>query len=93
MSDRYFAALVAVAAIMLMVPVAAAPQGSAPTADGWTVPRTADGQPDLQGIWASDSATPTDRGPGEPYSGFSSDQRSASMAAPQPVPAAVTACR
>ncbi len=61
MSDRCFAALVAVAAIVLMVPVAAAGQGSAPTADDWTVPRTADGQPDLQGIWASDSATPLER--------------------------------
>jgi len=28
---------------------------------GWTVPRTPDGQPDLQGIWANNSATPLQR--------------------------------
>jgi hypothetical protein len=31
------------------------------TPDGWTVPRTADGHPVLQGIWANDSATPFQR--------------------------------
>ena len=28
---------------------------------GWTVPRTVHGHPDLQGIWANDSATPLER--------------------------------
>ena len=27
----------------------------------WTVPRTVDGQPDLQGVWANNSATPLER--------------------------------
>ena len=38
-----------------------APASWAQAPEGWTVPRTADGLPDLQGIWASDSATPLQR--------------------------------
>ena len=38
--------------------VAQAPQGAA---DTWTVPRTAGGEPDLQGTWANNSATPLQR--------------------------------
>ena len=58
MNGRSFTAA-AVAAFVLAVPVAVTGQGSAP--EGWKAPRTADGQPDLQGIWASDSATPLER--------------------------------
>ena len=58
MSKRSFAAA-AVTACVLAAPAAVLGQGPAP--DGWTVPRTVDDQPDLQGIWASDSATPLER--------------------------------
>ena len=61
MSNRSIAVVAAGAAIVLMGPVAAAAQSSAPASDGWVTPRTADGHPDLQGIWASDSATPLQR--------------------------------
>ena len=56
MQTRRLATTVVMAALVT-APVALA--GQAP--DGWTAPRTADGHPDLQGIWANDSATPFQR--------------------------------
>ncbi len=42
----------------LLSPVSAAGQ----TSDGnWTLPRTPDGHPDLQGVWANNNATPLER--------------------------------
>ena len=46
-------------ALVALVTVPAMAAAQAP--DGWEVPRLADGRPDLQGIWASDSATPLQR--------------------------------
>ena len=43
--------------VVPLVPVLAAAQ----TTEGWTVARTPDGQPDLQGVWANNSATPLER--------------------------------
>ena len=80
MSNRRFAALVA-ATIVLVAPVEATGQAAVPTSDGWTVPRTADGQPDLQGVWASDSATPLERPEELADKAFLSDEELATLQA------------
>ena len=52
------------AVLLAVICVAAAPaaaQGQAGAPEGWEAPRTADGHPDLQGIWANDAATPLER--------------------------------
>src|SRR2546425_2867392 len=68
MSDR-FLALAIVVAVVSLAPVSAAGQTRAAgpkakktaAAKTWTPPLTPDGQPDLQGIWLSNSATPLER--------------------------------
>ena len=57
MSRHRIAACVVVAAAFAATPLVVAAQAP----EGWTAPRLADGRPDLQGIWASDSATPLER--------------------------------
>ena len=56
MAGQRFAVLLMVCAIGLMgAPVSAQDQGA------WSVPYTANGQPDLNGIWANNTATPFER--------------------------------
>ena len=57
---RYLAAAAALAAPLALFGSAAAQSGDAPPAK-WTVPRTTDGQPDLQGHWTNDTYTPLER--------------------------------
>ena len=57
--ERWIGAVGAtVAALVALGPVPAVAQDSG---DGWTVSRTPDGQPDLQGVWANNSVTPLER--------------------------------
>ena len=57
MGRQFMAVVVTAMAVAVTTPVVMAGQ----VQDGWMVPRTPDGQPDLGGIWASDSATPLQR--------------------------------
>ena len=52
-------AMAAVGAIAVEAQAPAADTGA--TAPGWTVVRTPDGRPDLQGVWANNSVTPLER--------------------------------
>ena len=45
----------------LIVAASAPAAGQSHRGDGWTVPRTPDGHPDLQGVWANNNATPLER--------------------------------
>jgi hypothetical protein len=46
---------------MSIVPISAAGQTRAGSAKNWIAPRTADNQPDLQGIWTNGTITPLER--------------------------------
>ena len=58
-------ALATVVAIAFLVPAPAAAQnpaqGEAAAASEWTLPRTPDGRPDLQGYWTTQTFTPIER--------------------------------
>ena len=52
-------AAAAIVSTLVLAPATGLAQGPAP--DGWSVPRTAAGHPDLQGVWANNNATPLAR--------------------------------
>ena len=46
---------------LAVLAAALAAPGAAFAQDGWTAPRTPDGQPDLQGLWTNSTTTPLER--------------------------------
>ena len=54
-------ALAVVAGAMAAAPAASRAQAEQTAEESWTVPRTPDGRPDLQGVWANNTATPLER--------------------------------
>ena len=48
-------------ALVLLSAVPAMGQPGNSVSEQWAPPRTSDGQPDLQGVWAHNSATPLER--------------------------------
>ena len=65
MNSRYLGFAIGVGALLSTVQAQVAPRAETaatkPVKQTWTAPRTADGHPDLQGVWANNIATPLER--------------------------------
>ena len=61
MRRNIFALAPALAAVIVLVITPGVVVGQTAAPAGWSVPRTADGHPDLQGIWTNNRATPMER--------------------------------
>jgi len=61
MRDRIFISLTALAALIAAPVFAQAQKTPAAKSKSWTMPRTADGHPDFQGIWTNATLTPLER--------------------------------
>jgi hypothetical protein len=54
-------AALAIAALSLSTVVGQSPRARSTNGTSWTMPRTIDGHPDLQGFWTNDTVTPLER--------------------------------
>src|SRR5262245_20563566 len=70
-------AIVLVVAMILPAAAQAPATQKAPAAKKWTMPRTPDGQPDLQGYWTNSSYVPLERANGVTKESFTPEEAAA----------------